>query len=78
MEVCKLEEVPDDSPAVYSGCTVHDPDGSNDLRVCRDSIPLHSIFPLIKGKLTIECILESGCQIVAMNNARKNSVIIYR
>jgi hypothetical protein len=24
-EVSKLEGVPDDSPAVYSGCTVHDP-----------------------------------------------------
>jgi hypothetical protein len=30
-EVSKLEEVPDDSPAVYSGCMVHDPNGSNDL-----------------------------------------------
>jgi hypothetical protein len=40
MEVGKLEEVPDDSPAVYSGCTVHDPDGTDDLRVGRDSIPL--------------------------------------
>jgi hypothetical protein len=30
MEVGKLEEVPDNSPAVYSGCTVHDPDGTND------------------------------------------------
>jgi hypothetical protein len=68
MEVSKLEEVPDDSPAVYSGCTIHDPDGSDDLRVGCDSIPLCSIFPLIKGKLTVECILDSGCQIVAMNN----------
>jgi hypothetical protein len=68
MEVGKLEEVPDDSWAVYSGCTVHDPDGSDDSRVGRDSIPLCSIFPLVKGKLTIECILDSGCQIVAMNS----------
>jgi hypothetical protein len=30
-EVGKLEEVPDNSPAVYSGCTVHDPDSTNDL-----------------------------------------------
>jgi phage gp36-like protein len=30
-EVGKLEEVPDDSPAVYSGCTIHDPDGTDDL-----------------------------------------------
>jgi hypothetical protein len=39
-EVGKLEEVPNDSPAVYSGSTMHDPDGSDDLRVGRDSIPL--------------------------------------
>jgi hypothetical protein len=61
MEVGKLEEVPDNSPAVYSGCTIHDPDGTDDLRVGRDSIPLRSIFPLVKGKLTVECILDSGC-----------------
>jgi hypothetical protein len=30
-EVGKLEEVPDDSLAVYSSCTVHDPDGTDDL-----------------------------------------------
>jgi hypothetical protein len=30
-EVGKLEEVPDDSPAVYSGCTVHDPNDTNDF-----------------------------------------------
>jgi hypothetical protein len=30
-EVGKLEEVPDDSSTVYSGCTIHDPDGTNDL-----------------------------------------------
>jgi hypothetical protein len=68
MEVGKLEEVPDNSPTVYSGCTIHDPDGTDDLRVGRDSIPLCSIFPLIEGKLTVECILDSGCQIVAMNS----------
>jgi hypothetical protein len=34
-EVSKLEEVPDDSPAVYSGCAIHDPYGANDLRVGR-------------------------------------------
>jgi hypothetical protein len=68
MEVGKLEEVPDDSPAVYSGCTIHDPNGSNDPQVGHDSIPLHSIFLLVKGKLTVECILDSGCQIVAMNS----------
>jgi hypothetical protein len=67
-EVSKLEEVPDDSPAVYSGCAIHDPDGTDNLRVGCDSIPLHSIFPLIEGKLTVECILDSGCQIVAMNS----------
>jgi hypothetical protein len=67
-EVGKLEEVPDDSPAVYSSCTVHDPNGSDDLRVVHDSIPLCSIFLLVKGKLTVECILDSGCQIVMMNN----------
>jgi hypothetical protein len=67
-KVSKLEEVPDDSPVVYSGCTIHDPNGSNDLQVDHNSIPLHSIFPLVKGKLTVECILDSGCQIVAMNN----------
>jgi hypothetical protein len=67
-EVSKLEEVPDDSPAVYSGCTVHDPDSSDDLQVGRNSIPLRSIFPLVEGKLTVKCILDSGCQIVAMNN----------
>jgi hypothetical protein len=68
MEVSKLEEVPDNSPAVYSGCMIHDPDGTDDLRVGCDSIPLHSIFPLVKGKLMVECILDSGCQIVAMNS----------
>jgi hypothetical protein len=68
MEVGKLEEVPDNSPAVYSGCTIHDPDGTDDLRVGRDSIPLHSIFLLVEGKITVECILDSGCQIVAMNS----------
>jgi hypothetical protein len=31
MEVGKLEEVPDDSPAVYSGCAIHDPNGTDDL-----------------------------------------------
>jgi hypothetical protein len=36
--------------------------------VGRDSIPLHSIFPLVEGKLMVECILDSGCQIVAMNS----------
>jgi hypothetical protein len=30
-EVGKLEEVPSNSPAVYSRSTIHDPDGSNDL-----------------------------------------------
>jgi hypothetical protein len=68
MEVGKLEEVPDDSLAVYSGCVIHDPDGTNDLRVGCDSIPLRSIFLLVEGKLTVECILDSGCQIVAMNS----------
>jgi hypothetical protein len=68
MEVGKLEEVPDNSPTVYSGCTIHDPNGTDDLRVGRDSIPLRSIFPLVEGKLTVECILDSGCQIVAMNS----------
>jgi hypothetical protein len=68
-EVGKLEEVPDDSPTVYSGCAMHDPDGTDDLRVSRDSIPLRSIFPLVEGKLTVECILDYGCQIVAMNSA---------
>jgi hypothetical protein len=68
MEVGKLEEVPDDSPAVYSGCAIHDPDSADDLRVGRDSIPLCSIFPLVEGKLMVECILDSGCQIVAMNS----------
>jgi hypothetical protein len=68
MEVGKLEEVPDNSPAVYSGCMIHDPDGTDNLRIGHDSIPLHSIFPLVKGKLTVECILDSGCQIVAMNS----------
>jgi hypothetical protein len=67
-EVGKLEEVSDDSPAVYSGCTVHNPDSSDDLRVGHDSIPLCSIFLLVEGKLMVECILDSGCQIVAMNN----------
>jgi hypothetical protein len=68
MEVGKLEEVPDDIPAVYSGCTIHDPDGIDDLGVGHDSIPLRLIFLLVKGKLTVECILDSGCQIVAMNS----------
>jgi hypothetical protein len=68
MEVGKLEEVPNNSPAVYSRCTVHNPNGSNDLQVGHDSIPLHSIFLLIEGKLMVECILDSGCQIVATNN----------
>jgi hypothetical protein len=31
MEVGKLEEVPNDSPTVYSRCTVHNPNGSDDL-----------------------------------------------
>jgi hypothetical protein len=26
------------------------------------------IFPLIEGKLMVECILDSGCQLVAMNS----------
>jgi hypothetical protein len=60
-EVGKLEEVPDDSPTVYSRCAIHNPDGTNDLRVGRDSILLHSIFPLVEGKLTVECILDSSC-----------------
>jgi hypothetical protein len=47
---------------------IHDPDGIDDLRVGCDSIPLHSIFPLVEGQLTVECILDSGCQIVAMNS----------
>jgi hypothetical protein len=68
MEVGKLEEVPDDSPAVYSSCTVRNPNGSNDPQVGRNSIPLCSIFLLVEGKLTVECILDSGCQIVAMNS----------
>jgi hypothetical protein len=59
---------PDDSPAVYSRCVIHDPDSTDDLRVGHDSISLRLIFPLIEGKLTIECILDSGCQIVAMNS----------
>jgi hypothetical protein len=67
-EVGKLEEVPDDSPAVYSGCMIHDPDSTNDLQVGHDSIPHHSIFPLVEGKLMVEYILDSGCQIVVMNN----------
>jgi hypothetical protein len=65
-EVGKLEEVPDDSPTVYSGCTIHDPDGTDDLQVGCDSIPLRSIFLLVEGKLMVECILDSGCQIVAI------------
>jgi hypothetical protein len=65
-EVGKLEEVPNDSPAVYSGYIVHDP---NDLRLGCTSIPLHLIFSLVKGKFMVECILDSSCQIVAMNNA---------
>jgi hypothetical protein len=64
-EVGKLEEVPDDSLAVYSGCTIHDPNGTNNLH---DSIPLCSIFPLIEEKPMVECILDSGCQIVSMNS----------
>jgi hypothetical protein len=52
-EVGKLEEVSDNSPAVYSGSTIHDPDSSNDLWVGHNSIPLHSIFPLIEGKLMV-------------------------
>jgi hypothetical protein len=68
MEVGKLEEVPDNSPAGYSGCAIHDPDGTDDLQVGRDSIPLCSIFPLVKGKLMVECILDSGCQIVVINS----------
>jgi hypothetical protein len=67
-EVGKLEEVPSDSPAVYSGTTVHNTDGSDDLRVGSNSIPLWSIFLLVEGKLMVECILDSGCQIVAMNS----------
>jgi hypothetical protein len=67
-EVGKLEEVPDNSPAVYSRCAIHNPDSADDLRVGHDSIPLRSIFPLVEGKLTVECILDSGCQIVAMNS----------
>jgi hypothetical protein len=67
-EVGKLEEVPNDSPVVYSGTAVHDTDGSDDLRVGSDSIPLQSIFLLVEGKLTVECILDSSCQIVAMNS----------
>jgi hypothetical protein len=42
-------------------CTIHDPDGTEDLRVGRDSIPLRSIFLLVKGKLMVKCILDSGC-----------------
>jgi hypothetical protein len=67
-EVGKLEKVPNDSPAVYSRCTVHNLNGSDDLQVGCESIPLCLIFPLVKGKLMVECILDSGCQIVAINN----------
>jgi hypothetical protein len=67
-EVSKLEEVSDDSTTLYSGCAIHDPDGTDDLRVGRDSIPLRSIFLLVEEKLTVECILDSGCQIVAMSS----------
>jgi hypothetical protein len=31
-------------------------------------LTLCSLFRLVKEKLTVECILDSGCQIVAMNN----------
>jgi hypothetical protein len=58
----------DNSPAVYSGCAIHNPNSTDNLRVGRDSIPLRSIFPLVEGKLTVGCILDSGCQIVAMNS----------
>jgi hypothetical protein len=68
MEVSKLEEVPDDSPTVYSGCTIHNPDGTDDLRGGCNSIPLCLIFLLVEGKLMVECILDSGCQTVAMNS----------
>jgi hypothetical protein len=67
-EVGKLEEIPDDSQAVYSRCAIHNPDSTNDLQVGCDSIPLHSIFLLVEGKLTVECILDSGYQIMAMNS----------
>jgi hypothetical protein len=61
MEVGKLEEVPNDSPTVYSRCMVHDPDDSDNLQVCCNSIPLHLIFPLVEGKFMVECILDSSC-----------------
>jgi hypothetical protein len=60
MEVSKLEEVPNNSPTVYSGCAIHNPNGTDNLRVGCDSIPLHLIFPLVEGKLMVECILDSG------------------
>jgi hypothetical protein len=68
MEVGKLGGVPDNSPTIYSGFTIHNPDGADDRQVGHDSIPLHSIFLLIKGKLMVECILDSCCQIVVMNS----------
>jgi hypothetical protein len=47
-EVGKLEDISNDSPMVYSGCAIHDPNDTNDLRVGHNSIPLRSIFLLIK------------------------------
>jgi hypothetical protein len=38
---------------------IYDPNSTDDLQVGHDSIPLHSIFPLVKGKHTVECILDS-------------------
>jgi hypothetical protein len=33
------------------------------------TLSLHPIFLLVEGKFMVECILDSGCQIVAMNNS---------
>ena len=34
--------------------------------VAEDSLPLRSVFPVLEGKLTCECVIDGGSQIIAM------------
>jgi hypothetical protein len=43
-------------------------DRLGELVVGKDSVSLRSVFPVLEGKLTVECVLDSGCQIVAMKD----------
>jgi len=42
-------------------------DSSGDLIVGEDSMPLRAVWPTIEGKVTCECLLDNGSQMVTMN-----------